>query len=59
MKHQQHYEPSGTQMLHLIGLLKLNVFKELKATLLASLQVKVATLDEDKWMFEKDDSPPQ
>jgi hypothetical protein len=33
--------------------------KELKATLQASLQAKVASLDEDKWMFEKDDGSTQ
>lgn len=31
---------------------------ELKATLQASLQAKVESLDEDKWMFEGDDPLP-
>jgi hypothetical protein len=33
--------------------------QELKATLQASLQAKVASLDDDKWMFEKDDGASQ
>jgi hypothetical protein len=33
----------------------LMIVLELKATLQASLQTKVASLEEDKWMFEAED----
>jgi hypothetical protein len=36
-----------------------NEVQELKATLQASLQAKVASLDDDKWMFEKDNGSSQ
>lgn len=60
MKHQQHIEPNGKQW-HLSGLLggDTKQIQELKATLQASLQAKVASLDDDKWMFEKDDGSLQ
>jgi len=60
MKHQQHIEPNGKSMTWpTCSREMLTHPSELKATLQASLQAKVATLEEDKWMFEKDDSPPQ
>ena len=60
MKHQQHIEPNGMQHIEVICYMgTLNKHKELKATLQASLQAKVASLDDDKWMFEKDDGASQ
>ena len=59
MKHQQHIEPNGKQRIEVNYYIKtLKQAQELKATLQASLQAKVASLDDDKWMFERDDGVP-
>ena len=62
MKHQQHIEPNGKQRDEVkcyTTTLTTGQAQELKATLQASLQAKVASLDDDNWMFEKDDGAPQ
>lgn len=62
-KHQQHIEPNGKH--HAGSQAKVESERssltsrpELKATLQASLQAKVESLEEDKWMFEGDDPLP-
>ena len=56
---QHHVDPSGkicppsAQRSHIN--LTDDACKEMKAALLASLRAKVASLEEDKWMFEAED----
>jgi hypothetical protein len=54
-KHQQHIEPHGKLFGNCLLGAMLMIVLELKATLQASLQTKVASLEEDKWMFEAED----